>query len=104
MVFTFVLSVFAMKLSKEQKEKVNAWLFGEVKEWLASLPWREHKEMYHHSYQNWWRGGNGYACLGQGGTGQMYLRMWYYYKLKNGKSNEWRPSVIINAALKHLGY
>lgn len=61
-------------------------------------PWPFTKEQYWASYRNWWRGGNAWEVLHEGGTGQMRALMWYQHYHKPG-SKEWRPSVIIRELL-----
>lgn len=91
-----------MKLTSEQRQAIDRFLFGEVKQWLEGQSVSERKRMYEVSYDGWAKGGRGYGPLHQGGTGIMYLRQWYMHKHKPG-SMEWRPSIIIKAVVKHLG-
>lgn len=58
---------------------------------------------YEISYHFWAKGGRGWnRTFATGGTYTMRALMWYHHHFKPG-SEEWRPSVIMNALCEAAG-
>ncbi|WP_460973919.1 PD-(D/E)XK nuclease-like domain-containing protein [Spirosoma migulaei] len=83
-----------LKLTPGQIKRIDHFLFHEA-------PTKYDYQQYFDSRQHWPKGGMGWACLAQGGTGILRLLLWYHHHYKPG-SNEWRPKIIIKALLTHL--
>lgn len=95
-----------MKLTKDQIKKTDDFIneIGRYPQFsgLGAFSKDEVKqEMYQRAYANWFRGGRGWGPIQQGGTGQMRLIIWYQNIFKP-KSKEWRPKIIIEAALTQI--
>lgn len=81
-----------MKLTPEQRESIDNFLFNEYP--LLILQPDDYERMR----TAWARGGRSWGTIGQGGTGQCRLILWYQ-NIYRPYSKEWRPRIIINALL-----
>ena len=91
-----------IKLNKQQKEKLDTFLFGEVNDWIKTLNREEWQDVRDRAYSNWYKAGRGYGGISQGGTGQMLLIRWYQNRATGRINKEWRPSIIIRKACEYL--
>jgi len=86
-----------MKLTKEQVEKIDGYVTS-----LRLAQFQYTAEQRDWSYQQWNKGGSGWDCLQQGGTGIMLILLRQHHSIMPFHNKEWRPSIIIESILKTL--
>ncbi len=85
-----------LRLTPKDRELIN-WFLCEYIE-IDGGPNRD-KDKWSHSYHRSAKGSRGWWPIQQGHTGVMKLLYWYHHQYKLG-SSEWRPAIIIRAALE----